>query len=86
MQGLLRRVQAEVEGRGLEEKVPFKVMSSSLWRVVQTGRGGASCMPIEIEEGKEKRMKLDEEAKTVNVILATQLGSVEVARQPRRVQ
>ena len=44
---------------------------------------GAGCMHIDIEEGREKRLKVDEEVSTLNVILATHLGSVEVAGQPR---
>ena len=43
---------------------------------------GAGCMHIDIEEGSEKRLKVDEEVSTLNVILATHLGSVEVAGQP----
>ena len=44
---------------------------------------GAGYMHIDIEEGREKRLKVDEEVSTLNVILATHLGSVEVAGQPR---
>ena len=47
---------------------------------------GASCMHIDIEEGSEKRLIVDEEVSTLNVILATHLGSVEVAGQPRQDQ
>ena len=47
---------------------------------------GAGYMHIDIEEGREKRLKVDEEVSTLNVILATHLGSVEVAGQPRQDQ
>ena len=35
---------------------------------------------------KEKRLKLDEEAKQLGLLLESEFRSVEVAEQPRRVQ
>ena len=46
-------------------------------------KGGAGYMHADTEKGREKRLKVDEEVSTLNVILATHLGSVEVAGQPR---
>ena len=35
---------------------------------------------------KEKRSKIEQETKDLSLLLALEFGSVEVARQPRRVQ
>ena len=43
-------------------------------------------MHADIEEGKEKRLKVGEVVSTLSVTLATHLGSAEVARQPHREQ
>jgi len=37
------------------------------------------------EEEQSKRLKMDEETKKLNQLMATHLGSAEVARQPRQV-
>ena len=49
-------------------------------------KGGAGCMHADTEEGKEKRLKVDEEVSTLSVILVTHLGSMDVVGQPRRDQ
>jgi len=36
--------------------------------------------------GKEKKQRLDEETRSLNILMATHLGSAEVAKQPCRVQ
>ena len=47
-------------------------------------KGGAGCMHVDTEEGREKRLKVDEVASTLSVTLATHLESEKVAGQPRR--
>ena len=45
---------------------------------------GAGCMHVDTEEGREKRLKVDEVASTLSVTLAMHLELAKVAGQPCR--
>ena len=47
-------------------------------------KGGAGCMHVDTEEGREKRLKVDEVASTLSVTLATHLELAKVVGQPCR--
>ena len=83
------RVGLKTSGRGKGQKVGGCMASSSneIDTSVESGskrKGGAGYLHVDIEEGGEKRLKIDEVSSHLSVSMALNSTSAEVAEQPRR--
>lgn len=71
-------MQTDFINQGKMEYTYLESEPKRIWEFLKQDHAEVTCM--------EKKMKLDEETRSLSILMATHLGSAEAAEQPRQVQ